>query len=286
MRNIVETTVLDTGPIAGLSDLVAEVRSENDIAHQASELKGLVLAAGVPTPAGRGAGDSFENIINWIRGRRLVAELGKHVVSHEWLSLHAPPGGSASLAWKSSKGISGQSSARVFGTGGGGGRRVTWAVKGDIDERRNCLKILQQFEVEVRVYGYGVGANYWETPEIVVGQPLGISLQGWPDCGFCGKPAADLDLFDYAISGDRVDLSRYDAPSYSQHYEYELNDTAEAQIGITIGGPAPVEAKLESKWEYLFSCEVSCTFPSGRAYVPYRGMDTPPSSTLPYWALE
>jgi hypothetical protein len=67
--------------------------------------------AGLPAPAGRGVPAAFKVLVDVLRRRRLVEELGTHPASVTGLELHVPRGGSGALKWRSSG--SGEASFRL-----------------------------------------------------------------------------------------------------------------------------------------------------------------------------
>ena len=54
---------------------------------------------GLPIPAGRGLSAPFRRMVDFLRQRRLVQDLGVQTVPITWLSFHVPPVGSGTLKW-------------------------------------------------------------------------------------------------------------------------------------------------------------------------------------------
>jgi hypothetical protein len=48
--------------------------------------------------------DAYRLLVDRLRGRRVVEDLGEHAAAFAWLELHVPPGGSAKLGLRNEQG--------------------------------------------------------------------------------------------------------------------------------------------------------------------------------------
>src|SRR2546428_13061243 len=88
--------VLADEPIQGPAAFVEE-RQGRDEEELAEDLRVHVFDSGVAIPGARGPLDAFRRIVQTIRGRTLIEDLGMHEFTIDWLTFHVPAGGKGHL---------------------------------------------------------------------------------------------------------------------------------------------------------------------------------------------
>src|SRR6266550_3453867 len=122
-------TVLEDEAIPGIAELV-ESRSEDDPEKLASALLERAKEVDVGNPASRGP-ERYLSIIERIRSRKLLEDLGNRQFTVDWLGFHVPAGAKGRLKIKHiQKGTFG-ATLKVLGLGFGAGRSLSLAVEDD-----------------------------------------------------------------------------------------------------------------------------------------------------------
>jgi hypothetical protein len=274
----VALTVTEDLPVVGLADRLAEL-GDADTDEAAARLREHVAATGIPAPAPRGATDAYRWIVERLRGRRVVEDLGEHAASVGWLELHVPPGGSGQLALRNEQGSDSGVTLSIVGLGYGNGRVARLSVSEDFGEREHCLQLVQH--LSVRIVRHADGPPRGDVTGI-----RHVEVVPWPDCPRCGQSASNLDTVGYELAGAGLDLSRDEAGA-ERTVVHELSGTGERRLGVSIplpaGGPA-LTASFSAKTSFALVCDARYRFASGRHYTPVRPVDDGP--VLPFWLLE
>jgi hypothetical protein len=97
---------------------------ETNLDKIAEALESEAHREGLPIPAGRGLPAPFRLMVDFLRQRRLVQDLGVQTVPITWLCFHAPPVGSGTLKWAATNAAESSFSLSVLGSGYGSGRKV------------------------------------------------------------------------------------------------------------------------------------------------------------------
>jgi hypothetical protein len=154
-----------------------EAREPGDMA-QALEREGRGGEIGLR--AARGIATPFKEILDFLRGRKFVRDLGVHPVEVVWLEFHVPRSCSGALKWKSSGSEETSFSLDVVGSGLGSGRRIAWSIESNIPARSICMKFIQKLDVQVQVYEVP-GDNRYETAvDVVAARGLLADVGGRP----------------------------------------------------------------------------------------------------------
>jgi hypothetical protein len=256
-----------------------EARDPDDMA-QALEREGRGGEIGLR--AARGIANPFKGILDFLRGRKYVRDLGVHPVEVAWLEFHVPRSCTGALKWKSSGSDEASFSLNVIGSGLGSGRRIAWSMESDIPARSNCMRFIQKLDVQVHLYEVPDGNRYETTVDVVTAQ--GRQLVAWQDCPYCSCTIESIDGFEFQ-KGQMIDLRAYDS-KYVETLTQDLTQTLNASLGITLPGvaviPSGASLGISFKREAKLSCNLVYEFAKGHCYQPYWPIDH--SSSLPYWS--
>jgi len=272
-------TFIEDVPVVGLADRLTELEGA-DSEEAALRLQEYADATGVPGPDPRGAtGDAYRRLVDRLRGRHVVEDLGEHPAAFAWLELHVPPGGGGRLTLKNEQGSDSGVTLSIVGLNYGNGRAAKLSVSEDFGERDQCLQLVQH--VSVRVLRHEDGPPRGDVTRI-----RHVELVPWPVCPHCGQSASGLDTIGYEPAGVGLDLSHV-AAGTERTVVHELSGSGERGLGVSIPLPAGVPAlKVSFKATTTFSlvCDARYRFAGGRLYTPVRPLDDGPA--LPFWLLE
>jgi hypothetical protein len=263
--------------LPGYADLVDQLQRSPDVA---AALEAEAGSRGLPVHATRGIVTPFASIVDLLRGRRHVEDLGVHPVEISWLELHVPRGSHGAVKWKTSTTTDASFSLEVFGSGFGRGRRIVWSMESDIPARSTCLKLIQLLDVQVDLYM----VKERPAPTVNVVSARGRRLVSWNDCPYCSRRIDAVDDFEFE-RGPLIDLRTYDG-RYTETFTRDLTEPVNVSLGLTVPtlpavgdiGTLGVSLKREAQ----LSCNLVYEFTSGRCYQPYWHADR--GSDLPYWS--
>lgn len=271
--------------LPGYAELYAELAPANpdpDTLSQALQQRAAGL--GLPAAAGRGVPRALRPLVDILRNRHLVDDLGTYDATVTWLELHVPRGGSGAIKWRTAGTGQAAFSLELVGSGLGSGRKTSWVVESDIPRRTTCLRFVQEITASVKVYSVAERDGERREPSVDITGTRGRRLEPWPDCLFCAIEPADVDEFAYE-RGDVIDLTAYDA-EYIETYQRDTSFTRNLDVGLKVPVPAPLPQAgalgLSLKQETTMSYEVAYQFINGRRYQPYWPADEP--AGLPYWS--
>lgn len=272
-------TLTEDLPVVGLADRLAEL-GDADADQAATRLQEHADATGVPGPAPRGAvSDAYRGLVDRLRARRVVEDLGEHPAAFAWLELHVPPGGSGQLGLRNEQGSDSGVSLSIVGLNYGNGRVAKLSVSEDFGERQQCLQLIQHVSVHVVRHAEG-------PPRGDVTGVRHVEVLPWPDCPRCGQSASELDTVGYELAGVGLDLS-HDAAGAERTMVHELSGSGERGLGVSIPLPAGVptlKVSLKATTTFSLVCDARYRFAAGRHYTPVRPVDDGPA--LPFWLLE
>jgi hypothetical protein len=275
-----DAVVLADEPITGVAERLAALEADGEEA--AALLRWGLERDGIALPVERGVPASLERIVERVRGRRLIEDLGETPSSFELLALHVPPGGRAKLAVRRSAESNQRMSVNALGFGFGGGRKLTIALSEGIAERTSCMRVMQHVVLHVRrfVVGEESASDEQVTTDLV--RYGAREPRAWPDCPYCG-PGKEPDPFDFDIDeANALDLRGFDAElTREQSYTLERERKADVGVTVTVPGAGPIAAGFHLEQVTSIDCTVSYAFPPGKCFVPYRSREGTPA--LPYW---
>jgi hypothetical protein len=272
-------TVTEDLPVVGLADRLAELGDE-DREGAATRLREYADSTGVPGPAPRGAlSDAYGQLVDRLRGRRVIEDLGEHPAAFAWLELHVPPGGSGQLGLQNEQGSDSGVALSIVGLNYGNGRVAKLSVSEDFGERQKCLQLVQH--VSVRVVRHADGP-----PRGDVTRVRHVEVVPWLECPRCGQSPSELDTVSYELAGTGLDLS-HDEAGAERTMVHELSGSGERGLGVSIPLPADVPAltvSFKATTTFSLVCNARYHFAAGRHYTPVRPVDDGPA--LPFWLLE
>jgi hypothetical protein len=275
--------VVTDEPVQGLSDRLAAIEDQ-DPAAAADELRRQSVEADLPLPGGRGVPDVFGWIVGWLKRRDLVDDLGEQPADIPWLSVHVPPGGSASVTLRH-----GQQSERglkltVLGSGYGNGREFSLEVDESYKERDRCMQLIHRVDLHLRRYrGTVDGQEIVEVSTDLV-RVRDTQILPWEQCPLCGTPTAELDPFQFEAAGSGFDLT-HDDVGYERTETVSLKERNEFELAIPVnvpGAPA-IKAGLIARRVINLTCESQLRFPGGRHLTPLREVGQ--TGDLPFWGI-
>lgn len=275
--------VVDQWTIDGLAARYETLDSNAPAETIASELRSHAVEAQIPLPAGRGVAEGFAWVINILKNRQLIADLGEQPAAIDWLSLHVPPGGSASFHIQNSSKEKGGVSLRLLGTGFGSGVGVSLSVKEDFLERTRCARLSQHVNVRVRRFGTGSGAEEIETSVTAIRH---MEVKPWDPCPMCGRRPDELDPFSYVQASGGIDLT-HDDVGMKRSETIELSASYQADIGLeaTIPGLGVAgKIGISAGRDLELTCSMDYAFPPKSFFTPYRASGTQVVD-LPFWAV-
>lgn len=266
--------------LPGYADLFEDLqRKSQQSADIVEALEAEASSRDLPVQATRGIATPFKSIVDFLRGRKHVQDLGIHLVEVSWLELHVPRGSQGSVKWTTSATADASFTLEVFGSGFGSGRKIAWSMESDIPARPSCLKFIQLLNVQVDLYS--VQDRYAPTVNVVSAH--GRRLVPWNDCPYCSRDIDAIDDFEFE-RGPIIDLRTYDG-TYTETFTRDLTKPVSMSLGLTLPtltaagdvGTLGVSLKREAQ----LSCNLVYEFASGRCYQPYWPVAH--SSDLPYW---
>ena len=194
---------LEDTPIPGVAERYHQLQEQGlDDQQIATSLLQQEDAQELIEGVSRGSvGDWFRNIFHVLKGRQLVEDLGEIAVPITWLEFNVPYQSRASLEWGATAGDTAEFSLKLFGTGLGGRRTLSWSVTHAIEECDAPVALVRDVFVNVKVY---------ETPIFTGGKRLEaeVSVVGRGPVRLVAHEAApltavaDLDLFKFDIDNE------------------------------------------------------------------------------------
>ncbi|HTQ69657.1 MAG TPA: hypothetical protein VMI13_13295 [Solirubrobacteraceae bacterium] len=293
-------TLLSDRAVPGYADRILALEAESPeavadvLSRQIQGIGGVPERAGAPDeitasfgplPAGRGSKDALQRLVERLRGRRQLEDLGEHTAEIPWLSMHVPPGGSASVVLRHRQQQQGRLELSLFGSGGGRGRILSFSVEDDFRERDQCLRLIQRVDVHVRTFANGTeghGAITEVAADVVRVRDKVVAV--WAPCPLCGMEAAKANPGLYQIDGEGVDLSDDDVGlDRLVAYERSVQDQLNVSVPIALPGGSAIRAGVNVKRAVTLTCEANYHFP-GRSYLtPLRNVDD--GVDMPFWAV-
>jgi hypothetical protein len=278
---------LDDSPTAGLAERYQQLRDRGLPDQQIEALLEQDGEVGAQFgPASRGAlGEWLRNTLAVLKGRRLIEEFGTVNVPIVWLVFDVPHQSRASLEWTVEGQQTTEFSLKLFGTGYGSRRTVSWSMSQGVAERDNAMSFIRDVVVDVKLYEVPRvgGQPRLEAEASVVGRGPARLLATAP----AGRvAAAALDPFTYEVDpGAAVDLVKFDAP-LEQTQVYRAERESSFSIGVEAlkavlptGVAVEVGAKLSSKG----ACAVTWKFAPGFVHQPYWSRRQ--RGVLPLWSV-
>ncbi|MDA0159287.1 hypothetical protein OM076_03330 [Solirubrobacter ginsenosidimutans] len=267
-------------PVAGYAEIVAErTAAGEDLDAIAAELAAHAAAYDLPSAGGRGVPAPFRALAAALQRRKLVEDLGRHVVSITWLTLHAPPGGTVAAELEQAR-----SSELGFtlsvGTGVGAGRKLAWTSTDTIEPAANCVQLTQDLEVHAQRFAVNRGGVEREEIQLDVVRGAGNGVANTRRCALCGVAAKEVDDFDFEW-GDPFDLREFTGP-LSREVAARLESNRSFELAVTV---PVVNAKLglTVKREASRQLTARCVFTGGRVYRAYWPREG--DAGFPAWAL-
>jgi hypothetical protein len=281
-ENLSSKTITDEH-LPGYAELYDRLRETQEPDDMAQALEAEAARHVLPVQATRGVPTPFKAMVDFLRGRKHVQDLGEHVLEVAWLEFHVPRNSTGALKWKTSQSDEVAFNLNVFGSGLGSGRSISWSVESDIPARSICLKFIQQLNVQVQLYLVKEsGRERYETSADVLSS-RGRQLIPWVDCPYCASTVENVDEFDFE-KGQIIDLRQYDS-KYTETFTQELKEPLNASVGLTLPLPGAAQTAnvgISFKREAHLSCTLVYEFAKGLCYQAYWPVGR--STDLPYWS--
>lgn len=271
--------VVEQEELLGAADIVSELEVEQD-EEAIGELQARIREQGVGLPGARASlFEDVRRILNRLRGRELVEDLGVHNVRVEWLSFHVPPGGTAGLKFERSAEHSSGVKLKFIGLGFGSGRSVSITAEHDFGDRNHCFNIGSTLAVRLRTYAND-GGDEADLLQVDVENMVGFFLNSLAACPLCftdperGPRRAQS-------TGREWDLSN-DAQGLTETQTFEFGEERELEVGLEIpvvtGLPAFNPAVAMSR-SMTNRCIAKYQFPGKARFTAYqlvgKGQDFP-----------
>ena len=266
-----------SGPAATLADLL----QHND-EHIAKELSQRLLDQGVAVPGNRKDFDLIAylmGLLRRLRGRRLVRDLGVHEARLQWLSFHAPPGGTAHLKLTRAATGEGGITLKFMGLGYGSGLELKSTAEHDFGERAQCFSLGDIVKVRLREYAEA-DADVRRTVQVDVVERIGTFLDSHELCPRCftasetGPQPRRLERT-WDLTGDPHGLT--------EKWTHDLTDSSEVELGLDLPvlAAADLTAGIAINRSVQSTCEASYVLPGGARFSAY--CDLLPGFDLPFW---
>jgi len=273
--------------LAGLAERYAALASQNqDTEAIVEELRTQAIDQGLPLPGGRGLSSVFAWIVERLRSRQLLNDLGEHPAEFEWFALHVPPGSKASLVIENESELAPGFTLKLFGIGFGSGREISFSVKSGFPNRTTCLRFIQHADVHVRRYaiaGLSGRSEVEVTTDIV--RLRQQQVKAWKDCPYCGVATNAIDPFEYEVAEQGFDLRESDGEQ-TRTEQIAIKSTSEAEFAWPLKIPGlsdVVDIGVSVKRGALIRCEVSWHFEPGKFLTPYWKIHR--AQELPFWSV-
>jgi hypothetical protein len=246
-------------------------------------LQAQALTGVLPIPGEQSDGALFRRILNRIRGRELVRDFGEHQVEVTWLELHVPPGGSAHFVATDTTRTESGMKLSVAGSGYGDAASISFSIRKDFNERRNCVRLFETFTVRIRDYAYkGETGDVERRVDII--EQIGNGVDEWARCPMCGLELAEIDELLFERAGPSINLAN-DAIGLKRTDETVLTGKSEFEIGFSISVPGiadSITAGVSIKRDFNLKCLTSYFFAPKTIYHPLRHAG---SVELPFWGV-
>jgi hypothetical protein len=266
-----------SGPAATLAELL-----EHDDKQVAEELSRRLVDQGVAVPGDRKGLDLVAylmGLLRRLRGRRLVRDLGVHEARLQWLSFHAPPGGTAHLKLARAATGEGGITLKFMGLGYGSGLELTTTAERDFGERGQCFSLGSIVKVRLREYAEA-DADARHTVQADVVERIGTFLDSHEHCPKCftapetGPQPRRLERT-WDLMGDPHGLT--------ETWTHELADSSEVELGLDLPvlATAGLTAGIAISRSVQSTCEANYVLPGGARFSAY--CDLLPCFDLPFW---
>jgi hypothetical protein len=270
--------VLSDEPIQGPAAFV-EARPGTDPDMLAEELRAHVLDSGIAVPGARGPIDAFRRMVERLRGRTLIQDLGEHSFPINWLTFHVPLGGKGKLRIANTEDTKLGVGIGLSGLGFGSGRRITLTVNQDFRLRNTCLRLSQL--VRARILAYATDDSrrpaHLQVDVLKLLSRQSTALEKCPDCQ--GADAEDAYMLEQA--GPAIDLSQ-DSVGQIHDEELLLEDDSELELGLPLSLPGlEVKPAVAVNRSIRLRCTIHYEFPGSHCFTPYRRLDG--WADLPFW---
>lgn len=256
--------------VPGYTDVYERMTAEGcDLDTIAAEFERHASVEGLPVPTVRGLPTSLRLLAERLSRRRLVQELGPLPASVDWMTLHVPRPGKASIEWN----VDEQQDAMVNLTlvaGVGRGCRRAWKAQRVLPMQSECVRFVQHMEIGVRVYQHDDGPLEHQIDVVVL---TGQEFTEIADCALCSTPWESIDPFEFFPDEFR-DL-RGLSSGLSEALGYTVTSSRTVEVGMTLPPPLGAKVGMTVKHETSAICEVKCEFAGGHFYRPYRLVEDP-----------
>ena len=267
--------VIEEEAIPGIADLV-EGRPGDDPREIASVLLQRANEVDIGSPISRGP-ERYLSIVERIRRRKLVKDLGSRQFSLDWLSFHVPAGASGRLKVKHIRKETFGATLKVLGFGFGAGRSLSLAVEDDFGERGECMRMQRTFEGHFRAFEDRAGKPYIQVDVVKV---LSDDQNSSAKCDHCGIGVLPQTSFP-PVAESAIDV-RKDPHGRAISQVTSLDENKEFEISLPISFPGfKVTPAIVFKRIVQLECTYSYTLPGGYCYTPYRNGDG--WKDLPFW---
>jgi hypothetical protein len=268
------------GPAATLTELL-----NHDDEEVAKELSRRLMDQGIAVPGDRkdlGLVAYLMGLLRRLRGRRLVRDLGVHKARLQWLSLHAPPGGTAHLKLARAATGEGGIILKFMGLGYGSGLEFKTTAEHDFGKRGQCFTLGSIVKVQLREYAEA-DADAQRTVQVDVVERIGTFLDSHERCPKCftapetGPQPRRLERT-WDLTGDPHGLT--------EKWTHELTDSSEVEVGLDLPvlAMADLTAGIAISRSVRSTCEASYVLPGGARFSTY--CDLLPGLELPFWGRD
>lgn len=225
----------------------------------------------------------YRSIVNKLKRRVLIEDLGTKQSFFEWFSFHVPPSCKGSIEWSREKLVESEFGVKVFGSGLGGSASLKLTNAHAIDECDTCQSFIQHFDVHVRKYGY-VNGDIIEKEEYMI-EPVKwrhLEIKSEDNCPYCNSSHSEVDEFIYdLINEEGIDL-RASNVGITREWNRELVYEQNANIGLKLFKEL-AEINLNIKKSGTLKAKVKWDLKPGKFFIPYVEIDN--KFGLPYWTI-
>jgi hypothetical protein len=267
--------VLEDEAIPGIAQLV-ESRPDDDPQALVTELLDRALTVDVGIPSSRST-NRYLSIIDRIRGRQLVEDLGKRQFDVDWFAFHVPPGAKGRLKLTHKKEGTLGVKLKVLGLGFGGGRSLSLALQDDYGERTKCLLLQRTFEANFRVFEDISGRQYFQ---VDVERVVKDKQYGAGECQRCSIGA--LPEFDFTpVAEVAIDVT-HDPNGRTISDSYSIDENKELELSLPLNFTGfDILPGIALRRNVKLECEYGYTLPGGYCYTPFRDDDG--WRDFPFW---
>lgn len=274
--------ITESERLPGIAETLEDLAQESD-ARVAEALAERLSSQRVAVPGDRSEGGLLAylmGLLQRLRGRRFVRDLGVEAARVPVMAFHAPPGGSAHLKLTRSADGGGGISLDMMGLGFGSGMKLKTEHQRDFHERTTCFRLESPVTCRLREYADADGRPSVQVDVLTVGDPAPVAMEPCPRCFAAPAPGpmprlpervCDLSADSHGmIETWTHDLSR------STEFELALDLPVLAGTGLTAG--VAVNRTVRSL------CVAEYTLPGGARFTAYR---TPLAAyEMPFWGRD